>query len=112
MAAAGAQHPGGQGGFSHPFTIFTFSSVTFFSSDFFGRGGQPGGGADAEGGGVYVGGGSLTLGVLGAATTAIQYDRALGGFVGTNGNVRFSGLAAGIQPGPHLQPGNPGRYRS
>ncbi len=108
LAKGGRGGTGGQGGFSHPFTIFTFSSFTFFSTDFYGRGGLPGGGADAEGGGVYVGGGSLTLGVLGSATTAIQDDRAIGGFFGFTGDSRFAGLAAGIKPGPNVQPGNPG----
>ena len=87
LARGGNGGTGGLGGLSFS-PSFSSSFSTFFSVPFSGRGGRAGAAGNADGGAVYVRGGSLTLGASGAATTNLQDDRALGGYHGSTGRAR------------------------
>ncbi len=110
IAKGGNGGTGGVGGFGFSPT-FNSSFSSAFSIPANGRGGTAGSAGNAEGGAIFVGGGSLTLGVGGAAATAIQSDRALGGFFGFGGDERLRLIAGAHNPsggnGKGWQPGAP-----
>ena len=84
LARGGKGGTGGIGGLSHAIPTGSTSS----NGVFIGRGGAARSASGAAGGAVYVNGGSLTLGAGGSSVTDIEFDRAIGGFVGFTGNHR------------------------